>query len=58
MEAALQLFSQAYSLNGTSPQKAISEFKGVIVRNSFNSKICDCDDCDTMDCDCPSDCDD
>lgn len=44
------LFLQAYSRNGTSPQEATSVFEGVVVRDSFSSRICDCPDCDTIDC--------
>lgn len=42
-----KLFLQAYSDNGMNPQEAETAFKGVIVRDPFTSRICDCDDCDT-----------
>lgn len=45
-----EMFLQKYSNNGIKPQEAISEFKGVTIRDPFSSRICDCDDCDTFDC--------
>ena len=50
---AVELFQQAYSRNGISPQQASSVFKGVVViHDPFSSRICDCDDEDPDDCDC------
>jgi len=48
----MEIFLKMYSKNGIRPQEANSEFKGVIVRIPFSSRICDCDDCDTMPGDC------
>ena len=44
------MFLKVYSNNGINPQEAVTEFKGVTVRDAFSSRICDCDGCDANDC--------